>query len=127
GNITEDSQEFDDEELDLAATIQIKGIKWYSGKEFGHAHKWIPTCMYGVVDTAVERLRKLSKPARTFAKILEDTSDFPRYELCPDVPEDQRLTMDEAAMALGLDLSSYGDLSDVRNRKKWQTARNQFL
>ncbi|MEZ9667022.1 integrase [Vibrio breoganii] len=126
-NLTEDSQEIDDEGLDLAATIKIKGIKWYSGKEFGHAHKWIPTCMYGVVDTAVERLRKLSKPARKFAKILEDTSDFPRYELCPDVPEDQHLTMDETAMALGLNMSMYGDLSDAKNRKKWHTARNQLL
>ncbi|MEZ8627382.1 integrase [Vibrio splendidus] len=127
GNVTEDSQETDNEELDLAATIQIKGLKWYSGKDFGHAHKWIPTCMYGVVDTAVERLRELSKPARAFAKMLEATSDFPRHELCPDVPEDQLLTMDEAAMALGRDLSSYGDLSDKKNRDRWRNARNEFL
>ncbi|PSV31636.1 integrase [Photobacterium sp. GB-72] len=127
GNLTEDSQESDSEYLDLNATIQLKGIKWYSGKEFGHAHKWIPTCMYAVVDMAIERLRVLSEPARTFAKMLEDTSDFPRHELCPDVPEDQLLTMDEAAMALGLDLPSYGVLSDANNRKKWHTARNQLL
>ncbi|CAK1733898.1 Integrase [Vibrio crassostreae] len=127
GNVIEDSQEIDDDELDLAATIKIKGIKWYSGKEFGHAHKWIPTSMYRVVDTAVERLQELSKPARTFAKMLEDTSGFPRHDLCPDVPEDQFLTMDEAAMALGLDLSMYGNLSNVRNRKKWQSARNGLL
>ncbi|MFA0160017.1 integrase [Vibrio splendidus] len=127
GNIIEDFQETDDEELDLAATIQVKGMKWYSGKDFGHAHKWIPTCMYGVVDTVVERLRELSKPARAFAKMLEATSDFPRHELCPDVPEDQLLTMDEAAMALGLDLRIYVDLSGQKNSKKWQTARNQRL
>ncbi|MCG9650686.1 integrase [Vibrio brasiliensis] len=127
GNITEDSQENDDEDLDLAATIQVKGIKWYSGKEFGYAHKWIPTCMYGVVDVAIERLRVLSEPARTFAKMLEDNSDFPRHEICPNVPEDQLLMMDEVAAALGLDSSSYGDLSKTENRKKWQTARNQLL
>ncbi|WP_430469053.1 integrase [Vibrio alginolyticus] len=127
GNVTEGSQENDDDELDLTATIKIKGIKWYSGKGFGHAHKWIPTSMYRVVDTAVERLQELSKPARIFAKMLEDSSDFPRHELCPDVSEDQRLTMDQAAMALGLDLSSYGDLSNVKNRKKWHTARNLLL
>lgn len=72
GNETEDSQDADDEELDLTATIQIKGIKWYSGKDFGHAHKWIPTCMYGVVEAAVERLRAKSEPARKFAKMLEE-------------------------------------------------------
>lgn len=127
GNITEDSQENDGEDLDLAATIQVKGIKWYSGKEFGYAHKWIPTCMYGVVDVAIERLRVLSEPARTFAKMLEDNSDFPRHEICPNVPEDQLLMMDEVAAALGLDSSSYGNLSKTENRKKWQTARNQLL
>lgn len=127
GNITEDSQELDDEELDLAATIQIKGIKWYSGKEFGHAHKWIPTCMYGVVDAAIKRLRAQSEPARKFAKLLEDSSCFPRHELCPNVSEDQPLTMDEAAMALGLNMSIYGNLSDKRNLKQWRTSRNQLL
>ncbi|EJG1563314.1 integrase [Vibrio parahaemolyticus] len=127
GNVREDSLDADDEELDLTATIQIKGIKWYSGKDFGHAHKWIPTCMYGVVEAAVERLRAKSEPARKFAKMLEESSCFPRHELCPDVPEDQLLTMDEAAMALGLDVSGYGDLSDTKNRKQWQTSRNSFL
>lgn len=127
GSTLDDPQENCEDELDLAANIQIRGVKWYSGKEFGYAHKWIPTCMYGVVSNAVERLKELSKPARTFAKLLEDSQDFPRHELCPDVPEDQLLTMNEAAMALGLDLLSYGDLSETKNRKKWQTARNQFL
>ncbi|MBF4323479.1 integrase, partial [Vibrio anguillarum] len=65
--------------------------------------------------------------ARKFAKMLEDSSLFPRHELCPDVLEDQPLTKDEAAMALGLDLSKYGELSDAKNRKKWQTGRNQLL
>ncbi|GAJ72844.1 hypothetical protein JCM18904_3698 [Vibrio sp. JCM 18904] len=114
GNVREDSLDAGDEELDLTATIQIKGIKWYSGKDFGHAHKWIPTCMYSVVEAAVERLRAKSEPARKFAKMLEESSCFPRHELCPDVPEDQLLTMDEAAMALGLDSSGYGDLSDAK-------------
>ncbi|MFZ3515932.1 integrase [Vibrio harveyi] len=126
-NVEEDPQEIDNEELDLAATIQIKGIKWYSGKDFGHAHKWIPTCMYAVVDVAVKRLQAQSELARKFAKVLEGTPDFPRHELCPDVPEDQLLTMDEVAMALGLDLPSYGDLSDAKNRKRWQSARNGLL
>ncbi|WP_394244753.1 integrase [Vibrio astriarenae] len=127
GKVTEESEDADGDELDLAATIQIKGIKWYSGKEFGHAHKWIPTCMYGVVETAVERLRAQSEPARKFAKMLEDSSSFPRHELCPSVPETQLLTKDEAAMALGLDMSKYGDLSDAANRKSWQSARNGLL
>ncbi|MEZ9364217.1 integrase [Vibrio sp. 10N.286.49.E11] len=130
GNVTEDFQDKkndNDEELDLTETIQIKGLKWYSGKGFGHAHKWIPSCMYGVVDVAVERLRAQSEPARKLAKLLENSSCFPRHELCPNVSEDQPLTMDEAAMALGLNMSMYGDLSDKRNLKQWRTSRNQFL
>ncbi|AVH27798.1 integrase [Vibrio diabolicus] len=127
GKVTEYTEDADGDELDLAATIQIKGIKWYSGKDFGHAHKWIPTCMYDVVETALERLRAMSEPARMFAKLLEGTSDFPRHELCPDVPEDQLLTCDEAAMALGLDMSKYGDLSDADSRKSWRGARNRLL
>ncbi len=131
GGVIKDFQEMepnnDKDELDLNATIRVKGLKWYSGKDFGHAHKWIPSCMYGVVDTAVKRLQAQSEPARQFAKMLEDSSHFPRHELCPNVPEGQALTMDEAAMALGLDLSRYGDLSDAKNRKKWRTARKQFL
>lgn len=122
GNVTENYQDADDEELDLGATLKIKGIKWYSGKGFGHAHKWIPTCMYRVVETAVERLRAQSESARTFAKMLEDSSCFPRHKLCPDVPEDQLLTMDEAAMAFGLDMSDYVD-----NMRQWKTSRNQLL
>jgi hypothetical protein len=83
GNVIEDSQENDDDKLDFDAIIQIKGIKWYSGKDFGHAHKWIPTCMYGVVDNAVKRLQAQSEPARKFAKMLEESSNFPRHgDLC---------------------------------------------
>ncbi|HIF9375938.1 TPA: integrase [Photobacterium damselae] len=127
GSVVKDTQEAESDELDLNATIRVKGLKWYSGKEFGHAHKWIPTCMYGVVDTAVKRLQAQSESARKFAKMLEDSSHFPRHEFCPDVPEDQLLTKDEVAMALGLDLSRYGDLSNAKNLKKWQTASNQLL
>ncbi|MGR5219877.1 integrase [Vibrio parahaemolyticus] len=127
GNVLEDAEDAEGEDLDLSATIQIKGIKWYSGKGFGHAHKWIPTCMYKVVETAIERLRLQSEPARKFAKILESTLDFPRHELCPEVPEDKPLTMNEVAMALGRDSAKYGDLSDSKNRKRWCSARNELL
>ncbi|MBE8575602.1 integrase [Vibrio sp. OPT18] len=131
GNVIEEDEKRKEdaveEALDLSATIQIKGIKWYSGKDFGHAHKWVPTCMYGVVETAVERLRAQSESARQFAKMLEESSSFPRHELCPDVPEDQLLTQDEVAMALGLEMPKYGNLSNTGNRRKWQSARAKLL
>lgn len=111
-----------DTELDLQAEIEVKGIKWYSGKGYGHANKWMPTVMYSIVEVAIERLSKQSDEARCFAKMLEDSPDFPRHNLCPNVPEDQLLTMDEAALALGLDLSIYGT-----NKKQKRTSRNALL
>lgn len=112
----------EDTELDWDAKIAVKGIKWYSGKEYGHANKWMPSVMYSTVEAAVDRLFKQSEEARYFAKMLEESPDFPRHKLCPNVPEDQLLTMDEAALALGLDLSIYGT-----DTKQKSTSRNALL
>lgn len=107
--------------LDWDAEITLLGIKWYSGKSYGHENKWVPTVMYPVVKQAVNRLRSLSEEPRSFAKMLEVSSDFPRHRLCPDVPENRLLTMNEAALALGLDLSIYADT------KQRTSSRNAFL
>ncbi|WP_235860984.1 integrase [Photobacterium phosphoreum] len=107
--------------LDWDAEITLLGIKWYSGKSYGHENKWVPTVMYPVVEQAVNRLRYLSEEPRSFAKMLEESSDFPHHRLCPDVPEDRLLTMNEAALALGLDLSIYTD------KKQKTSSRNAFL
>ncbi|MGR5128822.1 integrase [Photobacterium swingsii] len=117
----------DDVKIEWDTEITVKGIRWFSGKGYGHENKWIPTVMYPVVEQAVERLQQQSKEAREFAKILEDSPNFPRHKLCPDVPEDQLLTMNEAALALGLDITTYGDPSIAANRVKLSTGRNQFL
>ncbi|MFC1234826.1 integrase [Vibrio sp. F74] len=87
--------------------ITLKGLRWYSGKSYGHENKWLPTVMIDSVTTAVERLKAQSADARAFAKMLEESPDFPRHPLCPDVPEEQLLTKNEVALALGLDLSVY--------------------
>lgn len=125
GNILGSPKTKDDDakvtELGWEENIIVKGLKWYSGKEFGHAHKWIPSVMYSVIETAVERLLKQSEGARHFARMLEESPDFPRHKLCPNVPEDQLLTMDEVALALGLDLSIYG------HTKQKNASRARFL
>ena len=89
--------------------IKLMGVKWYSGKGYGYEVKWVPTVMYDVVETAVKRLQALSARARAFAKIVEDTplDKFPHHELCPDVPEDQLLTKEETAQALGVDIYDF--------------------
>lgn len=128
GEIIEDEElNLGDVNIDWDTKITVKGLRWYSGKGYGHENKWLPTVMYPVIDKVVERLREQSKEAREFARMLEESKNFPRHRLCPDVPEDQLLTKDEVTLALGLDVSIYGDQSDAANRKKLQTGRNQLL
>ena len=47
------------------------GLKWYSGKGYGHEVEWIPNVMEDIVREAVNRLKLLSQAAREFAKQLE--------------------------------------------------------
>jgi hypothetical protein len=100
--------------------IEICGLKWFSGKGFGHANKWLPSVMVYIAEQAFERLLAQSKSAREFAKMLEDSSNFPRHTLCPDVGEDELLTKDQAVLALGLDTST------LTNKQK-STSGNQLL
>ena len=105
------------ERFDWDEKITLVGVKWYSGKGYGHECKWLPTVMIPSVKISVERLNNLSADARDFAKKLEESPDFPRHKLCPDVPEDQLLTVDEVSLAFGM---------DYRNAKK-KSNRNAFL
>lgn len=50
------------------------GIKWYSGKGYGHEVEWVPSAMESTVREAVSRLKNLSNSARKFAKSLEQRS-----------------------------------------------------
>ncbi|ATX80170.1 hypothetical protein Ga0123461_1757 [Mariprofundus aestuarium] len=51
------------------------GIKWYSGKGYGHEVEWVPSVMEETVREAVKRLQKLSAGARKFALYLEAGRD----------------------------------------------------
>lgn len=85
--------------------IELTGIRWFSGKGYGYANKWLPTVMIPVVERAIERLKMISAPARAFAKKLEESDDFPRHPLCPNVSEDALLTKYDVVAAFGFDLS----------------------
>ncbi len=100
--------------------IELMGIRWFSGKGYGYANKWIPTVMVPVIERAIERLKIISAPAREFAKKLEESSDFPRHPLCPDVNEDALLTQSEVVAALGFDISAL-------NVKQAGVSSRQFL
>lgn len=100
-------QQISEVTFDESGFINLRGLKWFSGKGYGYENKWLPTVMIEAVMIAIERLKTLSSDARNFAKLLESSTEFPRHKLCPNVPEDKLLTADEAAYALGLDLSIY--------------------
>jgi hypothetical protein len=102
-------------------TVQLIGLRWYSGKGYGHENKWLPTIMYDCATIALERLVAQSLPARNFARMLEESPYFPRHSLCPNVADDELLTKSEAALALGLDISVY------EKGKKLDGAVNSFL
>lgn len=88
-------------ELDQAG-IERYGWRFFAFKGYQGDIKWIPSSMEHIGETAFERVRALTEPARAFAKWVEDhPEEFYRHDKCPDVDEDQPLTMIEAALALG--------------------------
>ena len=106
-----------DDELPVEEQI---GIRWFSGKGYGYENKWVPDVMNPVIKTAITRLKEQSKQAREFAKMLEESDDFPRHPLCPRVSEDELLTKEQAVAALGLDTSQL-------THKQATTSGNQIL
>jgi len=102
--------------------ITLYGIRWYSGKGYGYENKWLPTVMYDGVISAITRLKEQSEEARKFARMLTESDDFPRHKLCPNVPNNQTLTKNQVALALGLDISVYEG-----NTKQLTTSVNQLL
>lgn len=96
------------------------GVKWFAQKGYGHELKSIPSVMNPVVKEAIERLKKISEPARKFAKLLEESNDFPRHALCPNVSEEQLLTKEQVLAAFGFDKS-------LMSNKELQKSGNAFL
>lgn len=87
--------------------IDQYGWRFFSGKGFEGDIKWVPSTISPVGKKAFDRIRVLTEPARQFAKWVEDHPDrFYRHSECPDVDEDEPLTIEQVAAALG-----YGSLS----------------
>jgi len=65
--------------------------------------KWIPDSMASLAKEAVHRVRNLTAEARRNALWLERNPGlFYRHSACPDVPENQPLSVREAAISLGI-------------------------
>lgn len=83
--------------------VEQVGLRWWAGKGFGTDIKWIPTIFRDIAQEAVRRLTVLSEPGRLLAKYYEDKpGKFYRHEGCPDVDEDEPLTLKQVEQALGL-------------------------
>lgn len=83
--------------------IERYGWRFFAGKGYEGDIKWIPTVMICIAKTAIARARMLSANARQLAKWIEKHPDkFYRHTNCPDVADDELLTMEQACMALGL-------------------------
>jgi hypothetical protein len=110
------------------------GLRWFSGKGFGHEVEWVPECMWDVVKEAVERLQNLSSGARAFAKSVEEKAYFLP---CPtDMSLNDKLTREQVSLALGLDVYQFEEYVEVNGdtfvkvglqTKKGQTLSNQLL
>ncbi|WP_349886343.1 integrase [Pantoea ananatis] len=83
------------------------GWRFFAGKGYDGDIKWIPTVMVGVAKTAISRLKRLSENARNLAKWIEEHPDrFYRHPNCPDVADNEPLTMEQTCKALCLAHSS---------------------
>jgi len=96
------------------------GLRWYSQKGYGHEIKWIPSSMVSIVEEAIVRVKKLTDPARKLALWYENNPElFPRHKNCPNVTEDELLSLNQVALAIGLGIG--------KSNKQQRTNARQYL
>ena len=92
--------------------VERYGLRFYSLKGYGPDIKWIPEVMVPIARKAIERLRKLSEQARSFARWVEETPDrFYQHHSLPDVCHDDALQPSQIASALGFPPDAQKSLS----------------
>ncbi|HDS1756046.1 integrase [Pseudomonas sp. M5] len=88
-------------EIDKNGVTQ-KYLAYYVPKTQSYARKPIPATMSEVAIEAIERLRSITEEGRRLARYMESCpTKFYRHSQCPDVPDDQVLTRQQVAQALG--------------------------
>jgi hypothetical protein len=79
------------------------GWRFYSAKGFEGDIKWIPEVMVPVAKEAIRRIRELTDEPRRLAAWIETNRDEPyRHADCPDVSDDEPLTVFQACAFLGI-------------------------
>ncbi len=82
---------------------KVYGWRFHPGKGGAPCIKWVPDSMISIAQEAISRIRKLTNCAREIAKWYEEHPDlFYRHLDCPDVLEDQPLTITQTGLALGI-------------------------
>jgi len=90
------------EVTDSKGVVQY-GWRFYSAKGFEGDIKWIPEVMVPIAKEAIRRIRALTEGPRMLAKWIETNRDKPyRHADCPDVADDEPLTVFQACAFLGL-------------------------
>ena len=90
------------EERDSKGILRY-GWRFFSGKGYDGNIKWIPTVMVQVAKEAMRRIRSMTEDGRKLARWMEDNpNQVYRHAQCPDVPDDQLLTVFQACKFLGL-------------------------
>ena len=79
------------------------GWRFYSAKGYEGDVRWIPEVMVPIAKEAVRRIRALTDESRRLAAWVEkQPTRFYRHGNCPNVSDDQFLTAEQAAQAMGL-------------------------
>lgn len=82
------------------------GWSFIPAKGGAPAVKWVPEPMVPICKEAIARIKKATDEGRRLSAWLEDHPDlFYRHEECPRVGEDEPLSADQVAKALGLTCS----------------------
>lgn len=102
--------------------IDRYGWRFFAFKGYQGDIKWVPSSMESVGKTAFERIKSLTNPAREFARWVEDHPQiFYRHAQCPNVDEDEPLSMIDAALALGMNPANRQQASTALNYRKLPT------
>lgn len=87
--------------------IERLGLRFYAGKGFGADIKWVSTVTREIAVEAVRRLTEMSEEGRKLALWYETHPDkFYRHADCPNVGDAHPLTDRQAAMALGVSVTT---------------------
>ncbi len=82
--------------------VDQRYLAYYVPKTKSYTRKPVPATMGEVAQEAVDRLAKITREARRLALYMESNpTKFYRHANCPGVPDDQLLTPDQVAQALG--------------------------